>query len=166
MAKAERKIQMKKILIILFLLMVPITSYCQSAGWHIWYPSSAFTSKGTLSINSIVKISTCCNNYPLLGRIEKIDYSPNVIERYKVVIVNIPKHNTKCSSYKGAVRTTVGVKNNTSRPYVKKSNTSYSKKSNTGYTRRTSSIRCSGTTKKGNRCKRVTKNSSGRCYQH
>jgi endonuclease G len=30
----------------------------------------------------------------------------------------------------------------------------------------TSSVQCSGTTKAGNRCKRMTKSSSGRCYQH
>lgn len=30
----------------------------------------------------------------------------------------------------------------------------------------TSSSQCSGTTQKGNRCKRMTKSSSGRCYQH
>jgi endonuclease G len=29
-----------------------------------------------------------------------------------------------------------------------------------------SSVQCSGTTKAGNRCKRMTKSSSGRCYQH
>lgn len=29
-----------------------------------------------------------------------------------------------------------------------------------------SSVQCSGTTQKGNRCKRMTTNSSGRCYQH
>lgn len=28
------------------------------------------------------------------------------------------------------------------------------------------SVRCSGTTRKGTRCKRKTNNSSGRCYQH
>lgn len=27
-------------------------------------------------------------------------------------------------------------------------------------------VRCSGKTKSGNRCKRKTKNASGRCYQH
>jgi hypothetical protein len=27
-------------------------------------------------------------------------------------------------------------------------------------------VQCSGTTKKGERCKRMTKNASGRCYQH
>lgn len=29
-----------------------------------------------------------------------------------------------------------------------------------------SSVQCSGRTKKGSRCKRMTSNSSGRCYQH
>ena len=29
-----------------------------------------------------------------------------------------------------------------------------------------SSVQCSGTTQKGNRCKRITKSASGRCYQH
>ena len=28
------------------------------------------------------------------------------------------------------------------------------------------SVQCSGTTKKGNRCKRMTTNKNGRCFQH
>ena len=31
---------------------------------------------------------------------------------------------------------------------------------------KSSSVQCSGTTKAGNRCKRITTNSNGRCYQH
>lgn len=34
------------------------------------------------------------------------------------------------------------------------------------YTGGKSSVQCSGTTKAGNRCKRMTRDSSGRCYQH
>jgi hypothetical protein len=33
-------------------------------------------------------------------------------------------------------------------------------------TRRSTSVQCSGKTKKGRRCKRKIKSSSGRCYQH
>ena len=33
-------------------------------------------------------------------------------------------------------------------------------------TRRAVAVQCSGRTKAGNRCKRRTKNASGRCYQH
>lgn len=33
-------------------------------------------------------------------------------------------------------------------------------------TTKSASSRCSGTTQAGNRCKRMTKSSSGRCYQH
>ncbi|MEX0686783.1 MAG: hypothetical protein WD267_10190 [Balneolales bacterium] len=36
----------------------------------------------------------------------------------------------------------------------------------TAPTRRTAAVQCSGTTQKGLRCKRRTKNLSGRCYQH
>lgn len=32
--------------------------------------------------------------------------------------------------------------------------------------KRATAVQCSGTTQKGNRCKRRTKNTSGRCYQH
>lgn len=38
--------------------------------------------------------------------------------------------------------------------------------SNSGNTAASTSVQCSGTTKKGDRCKRMTTNSSGRCYQH
>lgn len=31
---------------------------------------------------------------------------------------------------------------------------------------RSAAVQCSGTTKKGTRCKRMTTNASGRCYQH
>ena len=43
----------------------------------------------------------------------------------------------------------------------KGSNSYYPKSSSSS-----SSVRCSGITKAGNRCKRMTKSSSGRCYQH
>lgn len=33
-------------------------------------------------------------------------------------------------------------------------------------TKKSSSVRCSGRTRKGSRCKRKTRSSSGRCYQH
>jgi len=34
------------------------------------------------------------------------------------------------------------------------------------YKSSSTSVQCSGTTKAGNRCKRMTTSSSGRCYQH
>ncbi len=33
-------------------------------------------------------------------------------------------------------------------------------------TQKTTATQCTGKTKAGNRCKRMTKNASGRCYQH
>lgn len=44
------------------------------------------------------------------------------------------------------------------------SNTSNSASVSSSY--RNSSVQCSGTTKKGTRCKHMTTNSSGYCYQH
>lgn len=38
--------------------------------------------------------------------------------------------------------------------------------SNRTQSNKSSSVRCSGTTTKGSRCKRMTKSSNGRCYQH
>lgn len=41
-----------------------------------------------------------------------------------------------------------------------------SSQSTSAQTRESSSVQCSGKTQKGTRCKRMIKNSSGRCYQH
>lgn len=40
------------------------------------------------------------------------------------------------------------------------------KKTSPSATKRNVAVRCSGKTKSGTRCKRKTKNASGRCYQH
>ncbi len=39
-------------------------------------------------------------------------------------------------------------------------------KPNNNQEKKSSTVQCSGTTKAGNRCKRMTSNASGRCYQH
>ena len=46
------------------------------------------------------------------------------------------------------------------------SSTSVNPKTTTSSKKKSTAIQCTGITKAGNRCKRRTKNASGRCYQH
>lgn len=46
------------------------------------------------------------------------------------------------------------------------SNGSNQTSSSSSYSSSSGSVQCSGTTKAGARCKRMTTNSNGRCYQH
>lgn len=47
-----------------------------------------------------------------------------------------------------------------------KSNSSGSTSQSYDYTKSSTSVQCSGRTKKGTRCQRMTKSSNGYCYQH
>lgn len=47
-----------------------------------------------------------------------------------------------------------------------KQNTTNVTSSNPSSERKSESVQCSGTTKKGTRCKRMVTSANGRCYQH
>ena len=47
-----------------------------------------------------------------------------------------------------------------------KSNSANVASSNTSSESQSETVQCSGTTKKGNRCKRMVRSANGRCYQH
>lgn len=57
-------------------------------------------------------------------------------------------------------------KDNTAKETSTKVNTLSSKKQPKTSTNKTKATQCTGRTKAGNRCKRMTKSSTGRCYQH
>ena len=48
----------------------------------------------------------------------------------------------------------------------KQNTTNISSQNSSSENRSSESVQCSGTTKKGTRCKRMVKSANGRCYQH
>lgn len=48
----------------------------------------------------------------------------------------------------------------------KQNTTNLSSNNSSSENKSSESVQCSGTTKKGTRCKRMVKSANGRCYQH